>query len=249
VIRVEGLRKQYGRHVALREVTFAVAANEIVGFVGPNGAGKTTTLRVLSGLVDADAGRVLVGGHDVSSARADACRSIGYLPESAPSYADMRVDEFLRFRGRLKGVARKQLASHVDGAIQQTRLGDARRRLIGRLSKGFRQRVGLADALVARPPVLILDEPTAGLDPVQVKQFRDLLRELARDHTVLLSSHALTEVEAVAKRVVVIVAGETVADAAPSELWQVAGVDQGASFEQVFVALAEKHQSVVGDNT
>jgi ABC-2 type transport system ATP-binding protein len=239
VIRVERVGKRFGATAALRNVSFSVARGELVGFVGPNGAGKTTMLRIIAGFLDADTGRVQVDGLDVARERGAACARIGYLPENAPLYQDMRVDEYLRFRARVKGVRRAQRESSVDAVISQVGIGEHRRRLIGRLSKGYRQRVGIADALVARPPILVLDEPTAGLDPIQVKSFRDLLGELLVDHTILLSSHLLAEVGAVASRVVVLAAGRVVADGTIDDLRAEVGKPADASLEEVFVALAE----------
>jgi ABC-2 type transport system ATP-binding protein len=238
VIRVERVSKRFGRTRALSEVSFAVARGEVVGFVGENGAGKTTTLRIITGFLDPDAGRVLVAGCDVTRERGAARRHLGYLPENVPLYGDMRVEEYLRFRARLKGVARGEVSARVDDALERVDLVAVRRRIVGELSKGFRQRVGLADALVARPPILILDEPAAGLDPVQVRELRQLLAALGSEHTVLLSSHVLPEVEAVADRVVMLAAGRVVAEGTPAALREGLGLDAGASFEEVFVALA-----------
>jgi ABC-2 type transport system ATP-binding protein len=239
VIEVRGVHKSLGGRPVLHGIGFAVGAGEAVGLVGPNGAGKTTTLRIVTGYLDADRGGVTIDGHAIDRERLAAQARIGYLPESAPLWADMRVVELLAFRARLKGVARGAVAGCVADAVERTALGEVRRRRVGELSKGFRQRVGLADALVARPPVLILDEPTAGLDPVQVRELRGLLRALAADHTVLLSSHALAEVEAIAARVVVIAAGRVVADGDPARLHEQAGLPAGTPFEDVFLALAK----------
>jgi len=239
VIRVERVDKHFGAARVLRDVSFSVARGEVVGFVGPNGAGKTTLLRIITGFLDPDSGRVQIDGLDVATERAAACARIGYLPETVPLYADMRVEEYLRFRARAKGVRRAEVGACIDAAIAQVDIGDHRRRLIGRLSKGYRQRVGIADALVARPTILVLDEPTAGLDPVQVRSFRALLGELARDHTVLLSSHVLAEVGAVAARVVVLVTGRVVASGSIEEIRAQAGLPADATLEDVFVALVE----------
>ena len=232
MIHVEGLCKRFGRTVAIEDVSFRVQRGEVVGFVGPNGAGKTTTLRIVTGFLAADRGRVHVDDLDVERERARACARIGYLPESTPLHSDMRVDDFLTFRAQIKGVARAERDSAVNWAMQRAQVTERRRSVIGTLSKGYRQRVGVADALVARPPILILDEPTAGLDPVQVRELRELLAELAGEHTILLSSHQLREVEAVADRVIVLVGGKVVADGAPDEL---AG---DGSLEEVFLELA-----------
>ncbi len=224
----------------LRGVSFAVGGNEVVGFVGPNGAGKTTTLRILCGFLCPDEGEVAIDGCDVVGARSAALRKIGYLPESTPLYPEMRVEEYLAFRGRLKGVGRRELPQRIAEICERVALGDRRRQRIAQLSKGYRQRVGLADALIARPPVLLLDEPTSGLDPVQVRELRALFSDLAAEHTLLLSTHALTEVEAVCSRAIVLVAGRVVGDAAPAQLRQLAGLPVDSSFEDVFVELARR---------
>jgi ABC-2 type transport system ATP-binding protein len=214
VISVEGLVKRYGRVVALDGVSFTVGRGQVVGFLGPNGAGKTTTLRIVAGFLAADGGRVLVDGIDVAREPLAAQRRIGYLPEGAPCYDDMRVADFLGYRARLKGAPR----SGVARALAAAHVADVAARRIGQLSKGYRQRVGLADALVADPPILVLDEPTAGLDPNQIREVRDLVRELARERTVLLSTHILSEVEALAAHVVILVGGRVVAAGAPETL-------------------------------
>jgi ABC-2 type transport system ATP-binding protein len=238
VIRVDRVSKRFGRTRAVEDVSFAIERGEVVGFVGPNGAGKTTTLRVITGFIDADAGTVQVAGHDVTRDRAAARAPIGYLPEAVPLYPEMRVREYLAFRARLKGIRRRDLGARVDEAMERVGIADHARRLVGRLSRGYRQRVGLADALVARPPILILDEPTSGLDPVQVREFRALMAELAVDRTVLLSSHMLSEVEAVAARMLVIVGGALVADDEPAALRRRVGLPDDAPFDDVFIELA-----------
>ena len=214
MIQVEGLVKRFGRTTALDGVSFTVERGQVVGFLGPNGAGKTTTLRIIAGYLPADGGRALVDGIDVAADPVAAQRRLGYLPEGAPAYDDMRVEDYLRYRARLKGAAR----SRVEAALTAARALDVARRPIGQLSKGYRQRVGLADALVADPPILVLDEPTAGLDPNQIREVRDLIRELARERTVLLSTHILPEVEALAARVVILRAGKVVAEGSLDEL-------------------------------
>jgi ABC-2 type transport system ATP-binding protein len=218
VIEVDGLTKDYGTVVAVRDVSFSVGRGEVVGFLGPNGAGKSTTLRILAGFLGATSGKVLVNGHDIAEASLAARASLGYMPESAPLYQELRVREYLEFRARLKRVPRAKRASSVDRAVERANLGDVRETTIGHLSKGFRQRVGLADALVADPPLLILDEPTAGLDPNQVREVRALIKELASDHTVLLSTHILSEVEATCQRALVIDRGRLVAQGTLAEL-------------------------------
>jgi ABC-2 type transport system ATP-binding protein len=211
MIHVENLHKRYGRLEAVRDVSFDVAPGEILGFLGPNGAGKTTTLRIITGFLPATAGRVTVGGYDIFDNPQAVKERIGYLPEAPPLYPELTVTEQLTFVARLKGVARRRRKGAVDEAIGRTGLTDVRRRLVANLSKGYRQRVGLAQALVNTPPVLILDEPTVGLDPKQIIEIRQLIQSLAGDHTVILSSHILPEVRATCQRVVIIHQGRVVA--------------------------------------
>jgi ABC-2 type transport system ATP-binding protein len=218
VIEVEGLTKDYGTVVAVRDVSFSVGRGEVVGFLGPNGAGKSTTLRILAGFLGATSGKVRVNGHDIAEESLLARASLGYMPEAAPLYMELRVREYLEFRARLKRVPRAKQSRSVDRAIERANLNDVSETTIGHLSKGFRQRVGLADALVSDPPLLILDEPTAGLDPNQVREVRALIGELASDHTVLLSTHILSEVEATCQRALVIDRGRLVAQGTLAEL-------------------------------
>jgi ABC-2 type transport system ATP-binding protein len=218
VIEVEGLTKDYGTVVAVRDVSFSVGRGEVVGFLGPNGAGKSTTLRILAGFLGASSGKVRIAGHDIAEDSLAARASLGYMPEAAPLYPELRVREYLDFRARLKRVARGKRSAAVEQAMQRTRLGEVGETSIGHLSKGYRQRVALADALVADPPLLILDEPTAGLDPNQVREVRGLIKELAQDHTVLLSTHILSEVEATCQRALVIDRGRLVAQGTLEEL-------------------------------
>jgi ABC-2 type transport system ATP-binding protein len=218
VIEVEGLTKDYGTVVAVRDVSFSVGRGEVVGFLGPNGAGKSTTLRILAGFLGATSGKVRVNGHDIADASLLARASLGYMPEAAPLYPELRVREYLEFRARLKRVPRAKRGASVEQALERANLRDVSETTIGHLSKGFRQRVGLADALVADPPLLILDEPTAGLDPNQVREVRALIKELAADHTVLLSTHILSEVEATCQRALVIDRGRLVAQGTLAEL-------------------------------
>jgi ABC-2 type transport system ATP-binding protein len=236
-IAASAIAKRYGRTEALRDVSFTVEAGEVVGFVGPNGAGKSTALRILTGFLDPDAGAVEIAGLDMVRCRRQAQARIGYMPESVPLYLDMRVDEYLGFRARLKGVSGRAQGARVGDALALCDLGDQRRRLIGQLSRGYRQRVGLADAWIADPPVLILDEPTAGLDPVQTRAFRGLLGRMGQDRSVLVSSHDLGDIEAVADRVVVLAAGRVVGAGTPAELRGAAGLPAGSTLEDVFVAL------------
>lgn len=218
MIEVEGLTKDYGTVVAVRDVSFSVGRGEVVGFLGPNGAGKSTTLRILAGFLGASSGKVRIAGHDIAEDSLAARGALGYMPEAAPLYPELRVREYLDFRARLKRVARAKRSAAVEQAMQRTRLAEVAETSIGHLSKGYRQRVALADALVADPPLLILDEPTAGLDPNQVREVRGLIKELARDHTVLLSTHILSEVEATCQRALVIDRGRLVAQGTLEEL-------------------------------
>jgi ABC-2 type transport system ATP-binding protein len=218
VIEVHGLTKDYGTVIAVRDVSFSVGRGEVVGFLGPNGAGKSTTLRILAGFLGATSGKVMVNGHDIAEASLLARASLGYMPESAPLYPELRVREYLEFRARLKRLPRAKRTAGIERALERANLRDVSETTIGHLSKGYRQRVGLADALVADPPLLILDEPTAGLDPNQVREVRALIKELATDHTVLLSTHILSEVEATCQRALVIDRGRLVAQGSLEEL-------------------------------
>jgi gliding motility-associated transport system ATP-binding protein len=218
VISVQRLVKRYGKALAVDDLSFEVGKGEVVGFLGPNGAGKSTTLRILSGFLGMTSGKVTVAGHDIVLARDEARKAIGYMPEAVPLYPEMRVAEYLSFRAELKRVPRADVRTFVDDAMQKANVMDVATMLIGKLSKGYRQRVGLADALVARPPLLILDEPTAGLDPNQIRDVRDVIRTLGEKHTVLLSTHILSEVEQSCGRVVVIAKGRLVAEGTVAEI-------------------------------
>jgi ABC-2 type transport system ATP-binding protein len=196
LIQVSHLTRRYGAHVAVDDVSFEVGKGEVVGFLGPNGAGKSTTLRVLAGFLGPTSGTVKVAGHDVVDDSFEARRAVGYMPESVPLYPEMRVVEYLRFRAELKRAPRGKRAAWVDDAMAKAHVLDVAHKRIAHLSRGYRQRVGIADAIVARPPVVVLDEPTAGLDPNQIRETRALIRELGREHTVVVSTHILSEVEA-----------------------------------------------------
>jgi ABC-2 type transport system ATP-binding protein len=218
VIEVSNLTKDYGTVVAVREISFSVDKGEIVGFLGPNGAGKSTTLRVLAGFLGATSGHVRIAGHDIAEAPLAARRALGYMPESAPLYPEMRVSEYLQFRARLKEVPRAKQRSAIDGAMARAGVTHMAGTVIGHLSKGYRQRVALADALLSDPALLILDEPTAGLDPNQIREVRALIKDLAGERTVLLSTHILSEVEATCERAIVIDRGRLVAEGTIEEL-------------------------------
>jgi len=211
LIEVEHVSKVYPGAVAVDDISFQVSDREIVGFLGPNGAGKTTTLRILSSFIPPTSGRASVAGFDVFKDSLSVRKLIGYLPENVPLYPEMRAREYLTFRARLKSVARRDVCKRVDYAMERCGVTDVSRRIVGQLSKGYRQRVGLADCLLSNPKVLLLDEPTIGLDPTQIRQVRDLIHELGRDHTVVLSTHILPEVEMVCNRVIIINNGRIVA--------------------------------------
>jgi ABC-2 type transport system ATP-binding protein len=212
MIQVEHLTKRYGPKTAIDDVTFSVEKGEVLAFLGPNGAGKTTTMRILTGSLPATAGTARVAGFDCFERPLEVKRVIGYLPEFPPLYAEMTVTEYLTFVGRIKGVPVSEIPNALDRVMQRLSLGEVRGRLIANLSRGFKQRVGLAQALVHNPPVLILDEPTTGLDPKQIIEIRELIRELAGSHTIILSTHILPEATAVARRVVIIHEGRIVAE-------------------------------------
>jgi ABC-2 type transport system ATP-binding protein len=207
MIYVDKLTKYFGAVMAVDRISFQVDKGEIVGFLGPNGAGKTTTMRILTTFLPATSGIARVAGFDVMTQSIDVRRNIGYLPESVPMYPEMRVEEYLDFRAKLKGVPRSGRLARLDFCLERARLREVRRRLIGTLSRGYRQRVGLADAMINDPPILIMDEPTAGLDPLQIRETLALIKELGQEHTILLSTHILSEVEAICERVIIINAG------------------------------------------
>lgn len=218
MIEVDKLRVSYGSFRAVDGVSFSVEPGEIVGFLGPNGAGKSTTLRVLAGFLGATSGSVRIAGIDVAEDSQGARAKLGYMPEMSPLYPEMRVGEYLRFRAELKKVPRGQRKEAALRAMREARVDDFEDVMIGHLSKGYKQRVGLADALVASPPLLILDEPTAGLDPNQIREVRALIQKLGKDRTVLLSTHILSEVEATCSRAVVINRGRLVAEGSIEEV-------------------------------
>jgi len=220
MIEVKNLTKQYGSVCAVNGVSFSVGEGEIVGFLGPNGAGKTTTIRVLTCFHPATSGTASVAGFDVFSQSMRVRENVGYLPESVPLYLEMRVREYLQFRSKLRGIDASKRQSTIDRVAERCWIKDVISRPIGQLSKGYRQRVGLADALLHNPKVLILDEPTVGLDPTQIRETRTLIRDLAAEHTVMLSSHILPEVEATCQRLVIINKGRIVASGTPDELRQ-----------------------------
>jgi ABC-2 type transport system ATP-binding protein len=218
LIEAVGLRRSYGPVQAVRDVSFSVGRGEVVGFLGPNGAGKSTTLRMIVGYLGPSGGSVRVNGYDVVEQPLEARQAIGYMPESAALYPEMRVTEYLSFRARLKRLPRADIRTQVERALHKARVADVAQALIGTLSRGYRQRVALADALLGDPPLLILDEPTAGLDPNQIHGVRQLIRQLGAEHTVLLSTHILSEVESTCSRAIVIDRGRLVAEGSIAEL-------------------------------
>ena len=211
MIKVEGLSKRYARNIAVDDISFEVNKGQIVGFLGPNGAGKTTTMRILTCFMPPTAGKATVAGFDVMEQPFEVKKRIGYLPEVPPLYPEMEVCEYLYFVGRLKGIPKSDLAKRVKEVSEKVNVADVSKKLIGKLSKGYRQRVGLAQAIIHNPDVLILDEPTAGLDPKQILETRQLIRSLAGDHTIILSTHILPEVEQTCEQVVIITKGKLVA--------------------------------------
>jgi ABC-2 type transport system ATP-binding protein len=218
MIEVENLSKTYSGFRAVQGISFHVKKGEIVGFLGPNGAGKSTTMKVLAGYLPPTDGRISIAGFDVVTDSIEVRKRIGYMPENVPLYTDMRVNEFLRFRAELKKVARRKIKDRVETVKQLCSLKDVENKIIGTLSKGYRQRVGLADAMVHEPELLILDEPTIGLDPNQIRAVRDLIKDLGQHHTILLSTHILSEVELTCARVLVINRGRIEASDTPANL-------------------------------
>ncbi len=218
MIQVSNLCKSYGPKRAISGVTFNVKDGEILGFLGPNGAGKTTTMRILCGYLPPTSGTATIDGHDVFNDSLRARRKIGYLPESVPLYPEMTVEDYLHFMAQIRGVPRAQRRESVGRAMKLCNVDDVRSRQIGRLSRGYRQRVGIAQALVHDPPVLVLDEPTVGLDPKQITDTRQLIKNLGQSHTVLLSTHILPEVSMLCSRVVIINDGRVVAEDTPDNL-------------------------------
>jgi ABC-2 type transport system ATP-binding protein len=234
MVEVRGLTKYYGDFRAIEDVSFTAERGEILGLLGPNGAGKTTTMRIVTGFMPATAGTVVVEGFDIATHSQEARGRIGYLPENPPLYHDMTVTSYLKFVGRIKGVGKKDLAGALERVLEKCFLTDVASRIVGRLSKGYRQRVGLAQALIHNPPVLVLDEPTIGLDPRQIIEIRSLVKELATDRTVILSTHILPEVSQLCGKVVIINDGRVVVEKNLQEL------AQGGSLEEVFLRYISK---------
>jgi ABC-2 type transport system ATP-binding protein len=250
MIEVENLTKRYGPTLAVSDVSFNVQKGEVLGFLGPNGAGKTTTMRVITGFLQPTLGKVRVAGFDVTEDPLEAKKRTGYLPENPPVYPDMTVHEYLAFVARIKGVSRQGFKARLDEIEEKCAVANVRNRQIGKLSKGYRQRVGLAQALIHNPDVLVLDEPTAGLDPKQIIETRELIKGLAGQHTIVLSTHILPEVSKTCNRVVVINAGQIVAVGTPDELMRRL---QGygtvlVTVEGPAASIIEKFQRVTGVN-
>lgn len=218
MIEVKDLTRYYGQKRAISNVTFRVKKGEILGLLGPNAAGKTTTMRILTCYMPPTAGSATVGGYDIFDQSMDVRKITGYLPENPPLYTDLTVKDYLMFVAQIKGVEKSKIRTEIDAVIEKATIGDVRSRVIGKLSKGFKQRVGLAQSLLNNPEVVILDEPTVGLDPKQIIEIRELIKNLKGDHTVILSSHILPEVEQTCERVVIISEGEVVAEDTPENL-------------------------------
>ena len=245
MIEAKNLSKRYGEVVAVDGVSFSVGRGEVVGFLGPNGAGKTTTMRMLTGFLPPTDGSAAIAGYDIFDEPLAARRAVGYLPESPPLYPEMTVSAYLRYVANIKDVPRAKRSDALDRALERCALTDVRSRVIGTLSKGYRQRVGLAQAIVHDPPVLILDEPTIGLDPIQIGEIRNLIAELASgegaaQHTVILSSHILTEVKVICQRVIMINRGRKTVDSPIDELTK-----DGQSLEELFAREAARESSGV----
>ena len=233
MIKIDHMTKMYGQFPAVIDVSVNVEKGEIVGFLGPNGAGKTTTMRVMTGFTPPTFGEVNIAGYDVVSHSLDVRRHIGYLPETVPLYLDMEVTDYLRFMGQIRGMDRKWINRRLAEVIDIVQIGEYRNTFIAKLSKGFRQRVGIAQAILHEPDVLILDEPTIGIDPIQVVETRSLIRELGGEHTLILSSHILPEVSMICRRVLVIHDGRIVADDEPANL-----SDRLRRYERIEVSIA-----------
>ncbi|MBV9760569.1 MAG: ABC transporter ATP-binding protein [Acidobacteriaceae bacterium] len=227
MIQVENLSKKYARHVAVNNISFSVEKGDIVGFLGPNGAGKTTTMRILTCFLPPTEGKATVAGFDVFEQPFEVKKRIGYLPEAPPLYPEMSVEDYLTFVGRLKNVPGGELKSRTGQVMERCAVADVRSKLISKLSKGYRQRVGLAQAIIHNPDVLILDEPTSGLDPKQINETRELIKSLSGEHTIVLSTHILPEVEAICEKVIIIDRGRLVATDSVENLKNRAGVGRG----------------------
>lgn len=237
MIEVSNLVKRYGDIVAVDDISFKVEKGEIVGFLGPNGAGKTTTMRILAGFIPATSGNAFIGGFDIAEKPIEVKKRLGYLPEHPPLYPDMTVYSFLKFISKIKDIPSSERSERIDWVIDRCGLKEVSKRVIANLSKGFKQRVGLAQAIVHKPEVLILDEPTIGLDPKQIKEIRELIKELAGDHTVILSTHILPEVTMTCQKAIIIHKGKMVGQGSIESL------TAGKSLEEVFIDLVTKEET------
>lgn len=233
MISVEHLTKCYGDFVAVKDLSFEIEEGHVYGFLGPNGAGKSTTMNIMTGCLSATEGQVKIGGYDIFEEPLQAKKLIGYLPEQPPLYMNETPEEYLKFVGEAKGLRGQELREQIEGVIKQTKLQEVRGRLICKLSKGYKQRVGVAQALMGNPKIIILDEPTVGLDPIQIIEIRDLIKQLGKNHTVILSSHILSEVQAICEKILIISQGKLVAFDDTENLVK------NASLEEVFLELTE----------
>lgn len=238
MIEVRNLVKEYGEYTAVKNISFSVAKGEILGFLGPNGAGKTTTMRILTGALAPTSGSVTISGFDVLENPLEVKKRIGYLPETPPLYMDLTVEWYLKFVAKIKGVEKNLRAERLEWSMEKCGLKDVRKRLIGNLSKGYKQRVGLAQAIINKPDVLVLDEPTVGLDPNQIREIRNMIQELSKEHTIILSTHILPEVTMICDRATIIQTGRIVKEGTISEL------TKEKSLEEVFVELISREGAI-----
>lgn len=249
MIEVKNLVKQYGTHLALDDLSFSVEDNEIFGFLGPNGAGKSTTMNIITGYLAPTSGTVTIDGHDIIEDPIGAKKLIGYLPELPPLYMEMTPREYLKFVAEAKGVKKADLRDEIDRVMEKTAITDVQNQLIKTLSKGYRQRVGMAEAIIGSPKVIIMDEPTVGLDPVQIIEFREMIRELGKDHTVIISSHILAEISEICHKIMIIVKGKLVAIDTPDNLAKMIGGDsENMSLEDIFLKFVEKEGQTNADS-
>lgn len=237
MIEVRNLVKEYGEYTAVKNISFSVNKGEILGFLGPNGAGKTTTMRMITGALPPTSGTVILSGFDVLEQPLEIKKRIGYLPETPPLYMDLNVESFLKFVVKIKGVEKSRQKENLEWAMEKCGLTDVRKRLIANLSKGYKQRVGLAQAIINKPDVLILDEPTVGLDPKQIREIRSMIQELSKEHTIILSTHILPEVTMICDRATIIQNGRIVKEGTISEL------TKEKTLEEVFVELISQEEA------
>lgn len=243
MIEVRNLVKEYDAHLALDHLSFDVEDNQIFGFLGPNGAGKSTTMNILTGYLAPTSGTVTINGYDIIKNPIEAKKCIGYLPELPPVYMDMTPQEYLTFVGEIKGLKKQRLKEEVTHVMEKTGIGDVRNQLIKTLSKGYRQRVGMAQAIMGDTEIIIMDEPTVGLDPIQIIEFREMIKELGKDHTIIISSHILAEISEICSKIMIIVKGKLVAIDTPQNLAAKSDSSKSLSLEDVFVKLVEKENA------